>query len=91
LAAALALAGCASSPGPQAAQVGGPPVVEADGLPAQVHPAVDIRQHPDDPSEPFSANYGALARLKATLGIRREPDADAIIAAAITAHEMRKP
>ena len=91
LAAALVLAGCASSPGLQAAQVGGPTVVEADGLPAQVHPAVDIRQLPDDPSEPFSANYGALARLKATLGVARELDADAIIAAAITAHEMRKP
>jgi hypothetical protein len=91
LAAALALAGCAGSPGPQAAQVGGPAVVEADGLPAQVHPAADIRQLPDDPSEPFSANYGALSRLKATFGVTRELDADAIVAAAITAHEMRKP
>jgi hypothetical protein len=89
LAAALALAGCASSPGPQA--VGGPPVLEADGLPAQVHPAADIRQLPDDPTEPFSANYGALARLGSAPGEARRLAEDAIIAAAITAHEMRKP
>jgi hypothetical protein len=84
--AALALSGCASSPGLQAAHVGG---LEADALPAQVHPAVDIRQLPDDPSEPFSPNYGALARLGSAPA--RSLDADAIIAAAITAHEMRKP
>ena len=91
LAATLALAGCASSPGPQAAQVGGPPILEADGLPAQVHPAADIRQLPDDPAEPFSVNYAALARLSSTPGQARRLAEDAIIAAAITAHEMRKP
>jgi len=91
MAAALALAGCASSPGPQAAQVGGPRVSEADGLAAQVHPAADIRQVPDDPAEPFSANYGALARLSSRSAQARRLDEDAIIAAAITAHEMRKP
>jgi len=89
--AALALAGCASSPGPQAAQAGGPAILEADGLPAQVHPAADIRQLPDDPSEPFSANYGALARLGSAAGQASRLAEDAIIAAAITAHEMRKP
>jgi hypothetical protein len=91
LLAALALAGCASLPAPQAAQVGGPPVLEADGLPAQVHPVADIRQLPDDPTEPFSANYGALARLSSGPGQARRLAEDAIIAAAITAHEVRKP
>jgi hypothetical protein len=91
LAAALVLAGCASSPGPQAAQAGRPAILEADGLPAQVHPAADIRQLPDDPSEPFSANHGALARLGSAAGQADRLAEDAIIAAAITAHEMRKP
>ena len=91
LAAALALAGCASSPGLPAAQVGGADVLQADGLPAQVHPAADIRQLPDDPTGPFSANYGAFAHLSSGSGQARWLDEDAIIAAAITAHEMRKP
>jgi hypothetical protein len=32
--------------------------VEADGLPTQPPPSVRIRQMPDDPSEPYSRNYG---------------------------------
>lgn len=32
--------------------------VEDDGLPAQAPPPARIRQMPDDPSEPFSPNYG---------------------------------
>ena len=91
LAAALTFSGCAGLPGSQTAHVGGAGVLEADGLPAQVHPAADIRQLPDDPSEPFSANYGVLARLVSTAGQARRREEDAIIAAAITAHEMRKP
>lgn len=32
--------------------------MEDDGLPAQAPPAANIRQLPDDPSEPYSRNYG---------------------------------
>lgn len=32
--------------------------IEDDGLPSQAPPAADIRQMPDDPSEPYSRNYG---------------------------------
>ena len=32
--------------------------VEADGLPTQPPPSMRIRQMPDDPSEPYSRNYG---------------------------------
>lgn len=32
--------------------------LEADGLPSQMPPPVNRRREPDDPSEPFSPNYG---------------------------------
>jgi hypothetical protein len=32
--------------------------IEDDGLPSQAPPAASIRQLPDDPSEPYSRNYG---------------------------------
>lgn len=32
--------------------------MEEDGLPSQVPPSANIRQLPDDPSEPYSRNYG---------------------------------
>jgi hypothetical protein len=67
----IALAGCARS-GPHTQDswnVGGPPPVvadadrprvqmEADGLPAQTPPLRREPSEPDDPSEPFSPNYG---------------------------------
>lgn len=34
------------------------PELEADGLPSQVAPPANRRRDPDDPSEPFSPNYG---------------------------------
>lgn len=34
--------------------------VEDDGLPAQTPPQVSARQSADDPSEPFSRNYGGV-------------------------------
>jgi hypothetical protein len=34
------------------------PELEADGLPSQVAPPVNRRRDADDPSEPFSPNYG---------------------------------
>src|SRR5262245_31146447 len=93
LVALLVVAGCARSSGLELVRVEARGVAEADGLPAHVHPAADIRHWPDDPRQPFSPQYGSLppsprageADAVASL------DAEAIIAAAITAHEMRKP
>src|SRR6185312_3922368 len=34
--------------------------VEGDGLPTQPPPSLRIRQMPDDPSEPYSRNYGGF-------------------------------
>jgi hypothetical protein len=67
-AASLGEAGCASSQNPSYAnapavaaysrQVASQVHIEDDGLPSQVAPVAHIRQMPDDPSEPFSRNYG---------------------------------
>jgi hypothetical protein len=94
LAAMTTLAGCANTQGGSlAAAVGGPTALEVDGLPMQVHPTSAIRQFPDDPAEPFSTNYGGEPPLlSGRAASRLSPAAeDAIIAAAITAHEMRRP
>jgi hypothetical protein len=88
---AIAMAGCAaSSAEPMPASL---PLVQADraemeddGLPVQVAPPAGIRQLPDDPREPFSRNYGP--RPSARMSRAEE---DAVIARAITAHEMRRP
>ena len=61
-----ALGGCASDQNSANAQYPGPDMrvaqvvtdVEDDGLPAQTPPSPRIRQTADDPSEPFSRNYG---------------------------------
>jgi hypothetical protein len=93
LAAALLTAGCAGSLSSEAARMETRSVLEAAGLPGQVHPAADIRQLADDPSEPFSARYGSAPAPLLARGATPAAsfDAEAIIAAAITAHEMRKP
>lgn len=65
-AAALAAGGCANtgngysaSATPTAYVAQGPAVqMESDGLPVQAAPSVTIRQLPDDPTQPFSPNYG---------------------------------
>ncbi len=41
--------------------------LEDDGLPVQDAPPARIRNVPDDPSEPFSPNYGGPAPQRATL------------------------
>jgi hypothetical protein len=106
---AVAGAGCASrgqsGSGPYA-QVGGPPPaqiaqqrsipveIEDDGLPSQVPPPSGRRAITDDPSEPFSPNYGS--RPASPLAAPRPPvrvstvDEDALIARAIAAHEIRR-
>lgn len=66
-AAALGEAGCATDN--NAYNAGAPATVayarpsagveiEDDGLPSQAPPAANIRQMPDDPSQPYSRNYG---------------------------------
>jgi hypothetical protein len=64
-AAALNVAGCAANHGTSYADATpayvaqGPAVqMETDGLPSQAAPPVRIRQMPDDPSQPYSRNYG---------------------------------
>ncbi|MFT3730194.1 MAG: adhesin [Hyphomicrobium sp.] len=62
-AAAVCLAGCASGnatyPTTPAYVAQGPSVqMESDGIPVQAAPSARIRQLPDDPSQPFSPNYG---------------------------------
>jgi hypothetical protein len=66
-AAAVCLAGCAAvgnanyadAPAVAAYVARAPGVeVEDDGLPSQTPPSTRIRQMPDDPTEPYSRNYG---------------------------------
>lgn len=67
LAALVSVGGCASTQAPRYSSDSAVPsqvvaqaasAVEDDGLPAQTPPPAYIRQLPDDPSEPFSPNYG---------------------------------
>ena len=93
LALAASLAGCATSsadptPGPARMDHADRAAMEDDGLPAQAAPPAGIRQQPDDPREPFSRNYGAPPHRPARVS---QLDEDALIARAITEHEMRRP
>jgi hypothetical protein len=45
--------------------------LEKDGLPAQSPPDLERRKTPDDPSEPFSPNYGR--RIVPAQGVVPEP------------------
>lgn len=77
LAAALALAGCASQTSSYQTVANAPATrvagyasnaVEDDGLPAQPPPPSRIRDLPDDPSEPYSRNYGGPHRAASGTG-----------------------
>jgi hypothetical protein len=81
LTAALSAGGCASDPSsysqanmyaggpkPTAAAVPIPIEMEDDGHPAQLPPRVDTARAPDDPSEPWSPNYGGRAAKAADRG-----------------------
>lgn len=81
VAAVLGLAGCASDPYPSTAQNVSPQAVaqaaaevEADGLPAQTPPPARISTAPDDPSEPFSRNYGGVNPSAIVAPARHESD-----------------
>jgi hypothetical protein len=96
---AATLAGCAATSATSSIPVAGSQAraarasLEGDGLPAQVAPLWAARQHDDDASEPYSPLYGSRApsRLAGTAGEWTHAKEDAIIAQAITAHEMRRP
>ena len=51
----------------------GPTEVEDDGLPAQTPPSQGIRQTPDDPSEPFSRNYGGINPSASSAPLAEDP------------------
>ena len=94
----MALAGCAtSSAGETAGSRSHAPsarvAMEDDGLPAQVAPSAAIRNEPDDPSQPFSRTYGLLpaACLAGPPTRMSSAEEEALIARAITEHEMRRP
>ena len=87
---AVLVAGCATSPaGPtafyQAAIPSSPGMREDDGV-APRTPPFRIRRVTNDPSEPFSFNQGPLPPRRLT-----NAEAEAVIARAITEHEMRNP
>jgi hypothetical protein len=95
---AVALAGCAtSSAGETSASRTHAQTeraeMEDDGLPVQAAPSSAIRQVPDDPSEPFSRNYGRMpaARLAGPPTRMSSAEEEALIARAIVEHEMRRP
>jgi|SRR5262245_33659047 len=82
------LAGCATPPTSQAAGVGGPSASEAAGATPHLQAARSLKPFSDDPTQPLSAHQAAWPGTPAQPSAA---DADAIIAAAITAHEIRKP
>jgi hypothetical protein len=89
-------------PHPQMA-VAGPPksAIEGDGLPRQLAPRIRPYVEKDDPSEPFSPNYGPPPIESEKPSEDPKPpvhqvrmsaaEARRIIAAAIVAHEKRRP
>ncbi len=54
----------ANAPGQMAGLRAGPPPVEVedDGIEAQRAPPIRARRQPDDPTEPYSPNYGSAPR-----------------------------
>jgi hypothetical protein len=91
LAAALTAAGCVA--GSEAARMETRSALEAGGVPARVDPPADMRELPEHRRGPFGAGYGSAPAALLARGAAPAPslDAEAVIAAAITAHEMRNP
>jgi len=95
---AAMLAGCAttplSSPGPVASTQASPTRLAADGagVATLLSPQRAAAQN-DEATEPYSLLYGSRAsyRLGTTAAEWSPAKEDAIIAQAITAHEMRRP
>jgi hypothetical protein len=102
LGATLVTAGCAHTEAEQSAAASPSSRIEDDGLPSQVAPPAGIRQQPDDPSEPYSPNYGGPraplpdnAKRATTAALQSWPmtraEQEMVILRAISAHEMRNP
>ncbi len=75
----IALGGCAQSTQypPANAQVAQAAIdVEDDGLPAQTPPSKSIRNQTDDPSQPYSPNYGGVNPSAAAINEPDEQPAD---------------
>ena len=107
--AAPVLGGCASSRQPSYAEANARVAVPApipkveledDGLPVQSPPPKRAAPEAEDPTEPYSRNYGSTrpvrkasvrteAAPKVTVGHDSTFDEDGIIAAAIAQHEAR--
>ena len=80
-------------------------VIEGDGLPSQAPPQIRRFAEPDDPSEPFSPNYGPkpeepAGREDVPPAVTQPPlrkarmsdrEAERLIARAIAEHEIRQP
>jgi hypothetical protein len=88
LAVTTLLGGCATTPLSPAAGVGGPSASETTGTTQHVQRVRSLRLFSDDPAQPLGPHHAAWPD---TPDQPSAADADAIIAAAITAHEMRKP
>ena len=94
---AVALAGCATSTaGETSASLGAPAArveLEEHNQPAQLAPSASRRDAADDPTEPFSRTYGLplAARLFGPMRQMSSAEEEALIARAITEHEMRRP
>ena len=96
---AIALAGCAASlaadrsAGAPAAEKTGSLAMTGDGSPAQMPPTRSARQSAADPFDAYNPLHGRRApfRLITTASGWSAAEEDAIIAQAITAHEMRRP
>jgi hypothetical protein len=123
---AAVASGCATQQPPSYAGVANPHVrpvterpwkveIEEDGKPAQLPPVRRMRPEEDDPSQPWSPNYGrgsstsppatapveprtawpkpiaTTLRTASTPRALADADADALIARAVNAHELRRP
>ena len=90
---AVAASGCATSTAEQTAVSLARVEIEEDGLPPQVAPPAIVRQQVNDPSEPFSRDYGSriFMRLLPASARMTDAEAEALIARAIAEHEMRRP
>jgi hypothetical protein len=90
---AVGVGGCATSSAGTAAPMVAQAQTDTDRLPAQVASQARIPREPDEPSQPFSRNYGLASamRLLAPPARMTDAEADALIAHAIGEHEMRRP
>jgi hypothetical protein len=73
-----------SDEGAQARPPSQPRDMEDDGIPAQTPPMKDIRNHKDDPSQPWSPNYGRVKTANLQSKIAETADQDGSSAALLS-------